>query len=187
MASSQDLRPGTIVKFNGDNCVILEHHHVTPGKGPAHHQVKLRNMKTGKQFENRYNTKENVERVRVERRDFQYLYNDGSYLYFMNMENYEQIPVDTELVGDAISYMKENQDVKIAFEDTQVLSVELPAAVVLNVSHTEPGVRGDTATNVLKPATVETGATVQVPLFINEGDMIKVDTRSGEYLERVKE
>ncbi|MFW5662664.1 MAG: elongation factor P, partial [Bacteroidota bacterium] len=152
-----------------------------------HHQVKLRNMNTGKLSENRYRSDEKIELVRVERIPFQYLYNDGDSYYFMNTGNYEQIPVPKEQIGEGIEFLKENEQVDIAFEGDIVLGVDVPLHVNLVVAHTEPGLRGDTATNVTKPATLETGAEVQVPLFINEGDKIRVDTRQGSYIERVKE
>lgn len=187
MGTTSDLRPGAVIKFNGENCLVLECEHRTPGNLRAFYQVKMRNIRTGRLIENRFRSGESIDFVRVEKHDYQYLYREGDNLIFMNNETYEQIPVSAELLGDAINYLKENQQVQISFEDTIVLSVELPPTVNLRVTHTEPGVKGDTATNVLKPATVETGATVSVPLFVNEGDLIKVDTRTGEYLERVKE
>lgn len=187
MGSTADLRSGTIIKYNGENCIILEHFHVTPGKGPAHHSVKMRNLRTGKLSEGRFRSNENVDLVRVDKKEFQYIYNDGDNYYFMDTATYEQIPVNFELLDTGVNYLKENQEVKIAFEGDEILSVEFPASVVLRVTHAEPGLRGDTATNVTKPATVETGLEVQVPLFINEGDLIKVDTSTGKYSERVKE
>lgn len=187
MGSPGDLRPGAVVKHNGQNYAVVEHRHVTPGKGPAHHQAKLRNLETGKLSEARYRSNESIDFVRVERHDYQFLYRDGDMLYFMNVENYEQVPVLIHSIGDEVRFLKENQDVKIAFEGDIILAVEMPLHVNLKVEHTEPGLRGDTATNVLKPATLETGAEVQVPLFINEDDVIRVDTRTGDYIERVKE
>ncbi|MCX8055544.1 MAG: elongation factor P [Ignavibacteria bacterium] len=187
MGTTSDLRPGAVIKFNGENCLVLESEHRTPGNLRAFYQVKMRNLRTGKLLENRFRSGESIDFVRVEKHDYQYLYREGDNLIFMNNETYEQVPVGADILGDAINFLKENQQVQIAFEDTIVLSVELPPTVNLRVTHTEPGLKGDTATNVLKPATVETGAQVSVPLFVNEGDLIKVDTRTGEYLERVKE
>ncbi len=187
MGTTSDLRPGAVIKFNGENCLVLESEHRTPGNLRAFYQVKMRNLRTGKLLENRFRSGETIDFVRVEKHDYQYLYREGDNLIFMNNDTYEQVPVGADILGDAINYLKENQQVQIAFEDTTVLSVELPPTVNLRVTHTEPGLKGDTATNVLKPATVETGAQVSVPLFVNEGDLIKVDTRTGEYLERVKE
>ncbi len=185
MGQGSDLKRGSIIKYNGENHVVLEHTHVTPGKGPAHHQTKLRNLKTGKSQEARFRPNENVEFVRVENREYQYLYKDGDIYYFMSLETYEQIPVGEELIGDQKKFLKENEIVNVAFEGEEVLDVNLPLTVELEVTHTEPGVKGDTATNVMKPATVETGAEIQVPIFINEGDVLKINTQTGEYSERV--
>lgn len=186
MGSTSDLKAGKIIKHNGENCVILEHMHVTPGKGPAHHQCKMRNLRTGKLSEARFRSDEKIDFVRVEHHEYQFLYPDGDQFYFMNVENFEQTFVNVDMIGDAVKYLKPNQEVKIAFEGDEILEVEMPLNVELEVTKTEPGFKGDTATNVMKPAVVETGATVPVPLFINEGDVIKVDTRSGDYVERVR-
>ncbi len=185
--STSDLRPGAIIIFNGEMNTVLESEHRTPGNLRAFYQVKMRNLRTGKTYENRFRSGESIEFVRVEKKDYQYLYADGNTLFFMDMQTFDQIPVDMELVGDAFKFLKENQDVTLAFVDNQVIFVELPPHVNLEIVHTEPGLKGDTATNVLKPATVESGAEVQVPLFINEGDFIRVDTRTGQYIERVKD
>ncbi|MDR0927503.1 MAG: elongation factor P [Ignavibacteria bacterium] len=186
MGSTSDLRPGVVIKFNGENCQVLESEHRTPGNLRAFYQVKMRNLKTGKKLENRFASGESIEIVRVEKRNYQYLYNDGQSLIFMNPEDYEQIPIDPAILGDQINFLRENDEVSLSFEGTSCLSAELPASVNLLITHTEPGLKGDTATNVTKPATVETGATVLVPLFINEGDTIRVDTRNGSYMDRVK-
>lgn len=187
MGTTSDLRQGAVVKFNGENCLILESEHRTPGNLRAFYQVKMRNMRSGKLLENRYRSGESIEFVRVEKHNYQFLYREGDQLVFMNNDTYEQIHVDQAVMGNQVNYLRENADAVISFEDTTVLNVELPAAVQLRVTHTEPGLKGDTATNVTKPATVETGAQILVPLFINEGDLVKVDTKSGNYLERVKE
>ncbi len=187
MGTTSDLRPGIFIKYNGETCQVLESEHRTPGNLRAFYQVKMRSIKTGRLFENRFRSGESIDLVRIEKRDYQYLYRDGSHLVFMNLDTYEQIPVDDFLMGDSIQFLKENQICQISFESDQVIACELPPTVNLLVTHTEPGVRGDTATNVLKPATLETGATVQVPLFINEGDIIKIDSRNASYMERVKE
>ncbi|MGI6369743.1 MAG: elongation factor P [Ignavibacteria bacterium] len=187
MGTTSDLRPGAVIKYNGENCLVLESEHRTPGNLRAFYQVKMRNLRTGKLSENRFRSGESIEFVRVERRKYQYLYNDGLNLIIMNPENFEQIPIDPELLGNQINFLKENETIEVSFEDTTCLSAELPTSVNLRIQHTEPGLKGDTATNALKPATVETGATVSVPLFINEGDVIRVDTRTGAYMERVKE
>ena len=186
MGTTSDLRPGAVIKYNGENCQVLTSEHRTPGNLRAFYQVTMRNLKTGKQFENRFRSGESIDFVRVERRNYQYLYNDGQSLIFMSPEDYEQIPIDPALLGNQINYLRENDMVLLAFEGTTCLSAELPITVNLLVTHTEPGLKGDTATNVTKPATVETGATVLVPLFINEGDTIKVNTQTGSYQERVK-
>lgn len=185
--STSDLRPGAVINYNGDLCVVLESEHRTPGNLRAFYQVKMRNMKSGKLSENRFRSGESIEFVRVERNNYQYLYRDGNTLFFMDMSNYEQIPVDSEMVGTSVNFLKENQDCQLAFVDGTVIAAELPSHVNLTVTHTEPGLKGDTATNVLKPAVLETGASVSVPIFINEGDVIRVDTRTGDYIERVKD
>jgi elongation factor P len=188
MGSTGDLKQGAVIKYNGENCIVVNHQHVTSsGRGAAYHQVKLRNLRTGKLMENRYRSDESVEFVNISRTDFQYLYRDGEIFYFMNKSTYDQIPVEITLIGEQVRFLKENQEVQIAFEGENVISVDMPLNVVLKVNHTEPGLKGDTATNVLKPAVLETGTTVQVPLFVNIDDMIKVDTKTGDYLERVKE
>lgn len=184
--TTSDLRPGAIIKYNGELCVVLESEHRTPGNLRAFYQVKMRVLRTGKLLENRFRSGESIEFIRVERRPYQYLYRDGNSLFFMNMADYEQIPVDSELIGDAVKFLKENEEVQLAMVDGEVIAVDLPPHVNLLVTHTEPGLKGDTATNVLKPAQVETGATIQVPLFINENDIVRVDSRTGDYIERVK-
>lgn len=187
MGTTSDLRPGAVIKFNGELCTVLESEHRTPGNLRAFYQVKMRSIKSGRTLENRFRSGETIEFVRVEKNNYQFLYRDGDHFIFMDYNTYEQIPVDADLVGKLADFMKESQEVMLSINDGVVLSVELPASVVLRVIQTEPGFKGDTATNVTKPATVETGANVQVPLFINEGDLIKVDPINGSYLERVKE
>lgn len=184
--STSDLRPGAVIIYNGEMNVVLESEHRTPGNLRAFYQVKMRNMKTGKLNENRFRSGESIEFIRVERRDYQYLYKDGNTLHFMEPDTYDQIAADAELLGNSINFLKENQVVQLSFVNDAVISAELPSHVNLQITFTEPGLKGDTATNVLKPATVETGANVNVPLFINEGDMVRIDTRSGAYVERVK-
>lgn len=184
--STSDLRPGAVIMFNGEMCVVLESEHRTPGNLRAFYQVKMRNMRSGRQFENRFRSGESIEFVRVERKNYQFLYRDGSNLFFMDPDTYEQLPAGADLLGNSINFLKENQEVQLAFVDGTVIAAELPSHVILEVTETEPGLKGDTATNVLKPAVVETGAQINVPLFINEGDFVKVDTRTGAYAERVK-
>jgi elongation factor P len=186
MATTSDLRPGIVIKFNGENCQVLESEHRTPGNLRAFYQVKMRNLKTGKLIENRFRSGDSIDVVRVEKRNYQFLYNDGQSLIFMNSEDFEQFPVDPILLGDQLKFLRENDTVALSFEETTCLSAELPSSVNLLITHTEPGLKGDTATNVTKPATVETGAVVLVPLFINEGDTIRIDTKTGSYQERVK-
>jgi elongation factor P len=186
MGSTADLRTGAICKFNGENCAIVSYQHIKPGKGGAFYQVKMRNIKTGRVAENRFRSGESIEFVRVEKRKYQYLYPDGDTFMMMNGETYEQIPVEKNVIGESAKFLRENDEVLISFEGEQILNAELPQHVNLAITHTEPGFKGDTATNVTKPATVETGAEVQVPLFINEGDIIRIDTAEGNYIERVK-
>ena len=185
--STSDLRPGAVINYNGELHLVLESEHRTPGNLRAFYQVKMRNMKSGKLSENRFRSGEAIEFIRVEKNNFTYLYRDGNALIFMDPNTYDQIPVDSEIIGEGINFMKENQDIQLAFVENVVIAGELPSHVHLRVIQTDPGLKGDTATNVLKPAVVETGASVSVPLFINEGDLIRVDTRNGAYIERVKE
>ncbi|MDT3739494.1 MAG: elongation factor P [Candidatus Kapabacteria bacterium] len=187
MGTTADLRPGAFIRYNGELCQVLESQHRTPGNLRAFYQVKMRNTRSGKLLENRFRAGETIEFVRVDKKSYQFLYRDGTTMYFMDQETYDQIPVHDDTVGDAVKLLKENQEVSINFEGDLVLGVEMPPSVNLRIIHTEPGVKGDTATNVVKPATVETGAMVNVPLFINEGDMIRVDTSNGSYMDRVKE
>lgn len=187
MATTADFRNGLVIEFNGDLFTIVEFQHVKPGKGGAFVRTRLKNLKTGKVIPNTFNAGVKINIQRVERRKFQYLYNDPSGYHFMNMETFEQTAIDEVLIS-APQFLKEGQEVEILThaETESVLSCELPAYVDLRVTYTEPGLRGDTATNTLKPCTVETGAIVQAPLFVNEGDLIRVDTRTGDYSERVK-
>jgi elongation factor P len=185
MGTTTDLRPGAFIKFNGELCQVLDSQHRTPGNLRAFFQVKMRVVRTGKLLDNRYRSGESIEFVRVEKKPFQFLYRDGTVLYFMDQETFDQIPIGEEIVGDPVKFLKENQDVQVAFENDSVLGVELPPNVALKIIHTEPGLKGDTATNALKPATTETGAVVYVPIFINEDDVVRIDTTSGNYLDRV--
>jgi elongation factor P len=187
MGSTQDLRVGAVLKYNGENCIVLDSEFRKPGKGGAFFKVKMRNLKTGNLKEHTYNSGENIDFVRIEKRAFQYLYKEGNNFIFMSNETYDQIPLENSLVGEQARFMKENQDVYIAFEGEQALSVEVPQHINLRVTYTEPGLKGDTATNASKPATLETGAEIKVPLFVNEGDLIRIDTIAGTYIERVKE
>ncbi len=187
MATTADLRVGAFIRYNGELCQVLESTHRTPGNLRAFYQVKMRNLRSGKLSENRFRSGETIEFVRVDKKPFQFIYREGLSLYFMDQSTYEQVPIDSVIIGDSVKFLKENQDVDVLFDGTTVLGVEMPPNIMLRITHTEPGVKGDTATNALKPAVVETGANVNVPLFINEGDLVKFDTATGDYMERVKE
>ncbi|BDW94034.1 elongation factor P [Flagellimonas marinaquae] len=188
MASTSDIRKGLCIKYNNDIYKIVEFLHVKPGKGPAFVRTKLKSVTTGKVIDNTFSAGHKIEDVRVETRSYQFLYDEGETYHFMNTDDYTQIALQRDAL-DAYDLLKESEVVTIIFnaEDNMPLSVEMPASVVLEVTHTEPGVKGNTATNATKPATVETGATINVPLFINEGDKIKIDTEKASYLERSKE
>nr|WP_298926833.1 elongation factor P [uncultured Allomuricauda sp.] len=188
MASTSDIRKGLCIKYNHDIFKIIEFLHVKPGKGPAFVRTKLKSVTTGKVIDNTFSAGHKIEDVRVETRSYQYLYAEGDTFHFMNTDDYNQITLEKSSL-DAPDLLKEGQVVTILFntEDSMPLSVDMPASVILEVTHAEPGVKGNTATNATKPATVETGARINVPLFINEGDKIKVDTEKGAYMERVKE
>lgn len=187
MATTSDIRNGLCIKHNNDIFKIVEFLHVKPGKGPAFVRTKLKSLSTGKVLENTFPAGRKIEDIRVETQKFQYLYADGDSFNFMNTQDYNQITLQKTAL-DAPELLKEGEIVTLIIntEDNMPLSVEMPASVILEVTHTEPGVKGNTATNATKPATVETGASINVPLFINEGDKIKVDTSKGAYLERVK-
>ncbi|WP_299390960.1 elongation factor P [uncultured Gelidibacter sp.] len=188
MATTSDIRNGLCIRYNNDIYKIIEFLHVKPGKGPAFVRTKMKSVSNGKVLENTFSAGHKIDEVRVETHKFQFLYNDGEYYHFMNQEDYTQIRL-LESALDRPDLMKEGEVVTIQIntEDNMPLSVELPATVTLEVTATEPGVKGNTATNATKPATVETGAEVNVPLFINEGDKIKIETEKGTYKERVKE
>lgn len=188
MASTSDIRNGLCIKFNNDIYKIVEFLHVKPGKGPAFVRTKLKSVTTGKTLDNTFSAGHKIDTVRVETHTYQYLYNEGNDFHFMNTETFDQITLDKNIL-DAPELLKEgtNVMVQINTETEAPLSVDMPASVILEVTYTEPGVKGNTATNATKPATVETGAQINVPLFINEGDKIKIDTTSGSYIERIKE
>jgi len=187
MATTADIRNGLVIDFNNDLYSIVEFQHVKPGKGPAFIRTKLKSLKTGRVIANTFDSGVRIDVARVERRKYQYLYKDDSGYHFMNTENFEQIYIQEEIIN-APQFLKEGQEAEILFHaDTETpLSCELPPFVVLKVVYTEPGFRGNTATNVLKDSKVETGANVRIPLFIEAGTLIKVDTRTGDYSERVK-
>ena len=179
-----DFRNGVTFEMDGGVFQVVEFQHVKPGKGAAFVRTKYKNVITGSVLENSFNPTAKFETAYVERRDMQYLYSDGDLYYFMDPESYEQIPLNKEKLGDNFKFVKENTVCRICSFKGNVFSVEPPTFVELRVTETEPGVRGDTATNVTKAATLETGATIKVPIFINEGDLLRIDTRTGEYLER---
>lgn len=188
MASTSDIRKGLCIRYNNDIYKIIDFQHVKPGKGPAFVRTKLKSVSSGKVLDNTFSAGHKIEDVRVETRSYQFLYPEGETYHFMNTDDYNQLTLQ-ESALDAPGLLKEGEIVKIMFntEDSLPLSVEMPASVVLEVTYAEPGVKGNTATNATKPAKVETGAEVNVPLFINEGDKIKIDTSNGSYMERVKE
>ena len=188
MASTSDIRNGLCIRYSHDIFKVIEFLHVKPGKGPAFVRTKMKSVTNGKVIDNTFSAGHKIEEVRVETHKFQFLYNDGETFHFMNTADYSQIELQ-KAVLDSPDLMKEGEVVTVLIntEDSSPLSVDLPASVILEVTSTEPGIKGNTATNATKPATVETGATVMVPLFINEGDKIKVETTKGTYQERIKE
>ncbi len=188
MATTSDIKKGLCIVYNNDTYKIVEFLHVKPGKGPAFVRTKLKSLTTGKVIDNTFSAGHKIDEVRVETRKYQYLYAEGDSYHFMNTDDYNQITLQKEVL-DSPELLKEGEIVTIIIRtsDEMPLSVEMPAHVYLEVTHTEPGVKGNTATNATKPATVETGAQVNVPLFINEGDKIKIDTEKGSYMERVKD
>ena len=186
MISAGDFRNGITLEIDGQVVQILEFQHVKPGKGAAFVRTKLKNVINGGVVERTFRPTEKFPAARIDRVDMQYLYEDGDLYYFMDTETYDQVALNSETVGDALKFVKENEMCKICSHNGSVFSVEPPLFVELEITETEPGFKGDTATGASKPATVETGATVAVPLFVNQGDKIKIDTRTGEYLERCK-
>tara|TARA_B100001109_G_C18862479_1_gene474815 strand:- start:1979 stop:2542 length:564 start_codon:yes stop_codon:yes gene_type:complete len=187
MATTADFKNGLCMNWNNDLYTILEFQHVKPGKGPAFVRTKLKSLTSGKIIDHTFNSGVKIEPVRIETRKYQYLFTDDSGYHFMNKENYEQTFLQEEMIN-APQFLKEGNDVEIMFhaEEERPLACDLPPFVELEITYTEPGIKGDTATNATKPAKVETGTEVRVPLFINEGDKIKIDTRTGSYSERVK-
>ena len=186
MATSGDVRVGTILRYNGELCQVTEYVHRTPGNLRAFYQAKMKNLKTGKVAENRFRVGEEVEIARVEYRELQYLYADGESIVLMDPDTFDQVYVQGDLLGDNRKLIKEGNMIKVAFENDQPLAAEAPTFVELEITYTEPGLRGDTATNTLKDATVETGAIIRVPLFVAQGEVIKIDTRDWSYVGKVK-
>ena len=184
MISAGDFKNGVTFEFEGNVYQVIEFQHVKPGKGAAFVRTKLKNVINGGVVEKTFRPTDKMPKAHIERRDMEYLYQDGDLFYFMDQETYEQIPLSSEQLGDALKFVKENMLVKILSYKGSVFGVEPPNFVELQVTETEPGFKGDTATGATKPATLETGAVINVPLFIEEGEMIRVDTRTGEYMER---
>ncbi len=187
MATSNDLKNGMVLSIENQLWSVIEFQHVKPGKGPAFVRTKMRNVLSGKVVDKTFNAGVKIETANVDRRDMQYLYNDGSGFVFMDSTNYEQITVDEKVMGETSNYLLENQLATVALHEGNPLYVELPASVVLEITYTEPGLQGDRSTGGTKPATLETGHQIQVPLFIENNTKVKVDTRTGEYLGRVSE
>ena len=186
MASTNDLKNGMVLNIDGQLWAVVEFQHVKPGKGPAFVRTKLKNVESNKTVDKTFNAGTKVETATVDRRSMQYLYNDGSSYVFMDVQSYEQLEITPEIVGNAANFLLENQEVVVATNDGRVLFIEMPASVELVVTFTEPGLAGDSATGRTKPATLETGHEIQVPLFINQGEKVKVDTRDSSYMGRVK-
>jgi len=186
MAKASDIKTGNILRFNGELTTVEEFIHRTPGNLRAFYQARMRNVKTGKLVEYRFRTDEEVEICRVETNDYQYLYDDGDFFVVMDNNTYEQFNIPKFLFGDAAKFLKEGMNVIIAFESDEPITAQLPLNVELEITYTEPAVKGDTSSGAQKMATVETGLEIRVPLFINQGDRVRVDTRTGAYIERVK-
>ncbi|ARS42086.1 elongation factor P [Pedobacter sp. Leaf216] len=186
MAKASEVKSGNVLRFNGELVSVEEYIHRTPGNLRAFYQARMRNVKTGKIVEYRFRTDEEVTICRVETNDYQYLYEDGDYLVVMDNNTFEQYNIPKLLFGNSIKFLKEGMNVTIAFESDEPIVAQLPNSVELEITYSEPAVKGDTSTSAQKYATVETGAEIRVPLFINQGDKVKVDTKTGEYMERVK-
>jgi len=186
MASTNDLKNGMVLNIDGQLWAVVEFQHVKPGKGPAFVRTKLKNVESNKTVDKTFNAGTKVETATVDRRSMQYLYNDGSSYVFMDVQSYEQLEINPEIVGNAANFLLENQEVVVATNEGRVLFIEMPASVELVITFTEPGLAGDSATGRTKPATLETGHEIQVPLFINQGEKVKVDTRDSSYMGRVK-
>ena len=185
MISAGDFRNGVTIELEGNVYQIIEFQHVKPGKGAAFVRTKLKDIKNGGVVEKTFRPTEKCPQAHIDRKDMQYLYNDGDLFYFMNVETYDQVALNEDTIGDALKFVKDNEMVKVCSINGDVFAVEPPLFVELEITETEPGFKGDTAQGATKPATVETGANVNVPLFVERGDKIKIDTRTGEYLSRV--
>ena len=187
MISSNDFRPGVTIEIDGDAYQVLEFQHVKPGKGAAFVRTKMRNVRTGSTIERTFDAGEKVPKAHLDRRDIEYLYNDGEAYIFMDQQNYDQIPITEEQLGDGKKFLIENMVCSVLFYKGAIMGIDLPGQVVLTVTETEPGIKGDTASGGTKPAILETGAKVNVPFFINEGDRLRINTKTGEYIERAKD
>lgn len=185
MIYAGDFRNGVTFEMDGSVFQVVDFQHVKPGKGSAFVRAKIKNVMTGATIERTFNPSDKMPKALIERKEMQYLYSDGELYYFMDVVSYEQIPIGKDVLGDSLKFIKENDTVQILMYKGSVFGVEPPFFVELQITETEPGFRGDTATGATKPATVETGAVVKVPLFVEEGDVIRIDTRTGEYMERV--
>ncbi|MFZ1322741.1 MAG: elongation factor P [Ignavibacteria bacterium] len=186
MASTSDLKNGVIINFNNELHSVISVEHRTPGNLRAFYQVKLKNLKNGKTMENRFRSGESIQLERLDTGNYQYLYKDGEDYVFMENETFEQVTIAGDIIGKGGNFLKEGEIVQIMFHNSNPLSIEIPPHVYLKVTSAPPGVKGDTATGATKPVVVETGATVNAPLFINEGDVLRVDSRTGDYIERAK-
>ncbi|MDX2301791.1 MAG: elongation factor P [Microscillaceae bacterium] len=187
MATTSDISKGIFLRINGELGIVTDYTYVTPNKTGAMYHVKLRNVKTGKAIEHRFRSGEKIDLERVETKELQFIYKEGNNLVVMDNESYEQSMLDEILLGDSIRFLKEGMNLVVSFDsDGIAIYAEMPNFVELEVTYTEPGLKGDTATNTLKPATMETGAEIRVPLFIDNGEIIRIDTRDGSYVERVK-
>ncbi len=185
-ATTADFRNGMVIRYNNELWSIVEFHHVSPGNWRAFVRTRLKNLKNGRVIEQRFRAGEEVDEVRVEHQNWQFLYVDGDEYVFMNTQTFDQQPIQREMLGDAIKFLKEQDEVEMLVDGDSIIAVELPNFLELRVESAEPGVRGDTANNVTKPATLETGVVINVPLFVNPGDKVRIDTRTGLYVERVK-
>ena len=187
MSTTADIKNGAVINFKNARMKIVEFQHVKPGKGPAFVRTKLKNIQSGKIIDHTFNSGAKIEFIRVTSRKFQYLFRDGDSFVFMDNNTYEQVQVDSLLMDDGHFYIKEGDSIEISFDNEEIIGLLLPPKTILKVIQTDTGHKGNTATNALKPATLETGLEVQVPLFINEGDLVKIDTKDGSYSERVKQ
>ncbi|MBR9917912.1 elongation factor P [bacterium] len=187
MATTQDLSRGMFLRHNGQLCQVVDYQHTMPGKGGAFYQVKMKNAITGKSMDHRFRSGETIDDVRVEQKQMQFLYRDGENLVVMDTETFEQVSIAESMIGDQMQFLKEEMMLDVYFDEGNAIMAEAPNHVVLEITYSEPGVKGDTANNPSKPATLETGAVVNVPLFVKQGEKIKVDTRTGEYVERAKD